>query len=312
MKTHPSLRTSVLLLLTALGAASSFARVAPYAPAFELVAQISSGTGSSTSGASGTGTSGTSGSTSDSGSVSGSTGSFQPGTPTPPGNVQPGTPDQPGLPTQPGTPDQPGLPTQPGTPDQPGLPRQPGVPDQPGVPTQPGQPDPTLPRDPTVGTTTTTTTTVVDPNAVGVNADGTRVVGGTVVDGSILDTRGATQQIEATTFSTRDRALRQVERSSTLGAGYIGMIERNTATLTGEGRTQVTDAIRRANAARTELDKAISLARSANERRWADARAELLERYRAYDQALAEAREAAIAAGAQVDGQAGTTSNSGM
>ena len=147
---------------------------------------------------------------------------------------------------------------------------------------------------------------------MGINADGTRIVGGTVVGGTVLDTRGATQQIESTTFSTRDRALRQIERSSTLGAGYVGMIERNTATLTGEGRTQVADAIRRANAARAELDKAISLARSSNERRWSDARAELLERYRDYDQALAEARDAAIAAGAQVDGQAGTTSNAGM
>ena len=296
MKTLPSLRTSSLLLLAALGLSPSFARVAPYAPAFELVAQISSGTGTSSSGISGSGSTGTS-----SGSASGSTST---GTGT--GSLQPGTP------IQPGTPDRPGLPTQPGTPDQPGLPRQPGVPDQPGLPVQPGQPDPTLPQDPMVGVGGTATTTTTGTATTGTTTDGTRIVGGTVVGGSVLDTRGATQRIQSTTFTTRDQALRQIERSSTLGAGYIGMIERNTATLTGENRTQVTDAIRRANAARTELDKAISLARSSTESRWRDARAELLERYRAYDQALAEAREVAVAAGAKVDAQAGTTSNSGM
>ncbi len=262
----------------------------------------------------------------------------QPDQPNPPN--QPGMPRNPGTPRQPGAPIDPGVPRQPDSPIDPGLPRQPGVPDQPGIPRQPGQPDPRYPlppRDPAADGTDLGEATDTTDGSVGVTRDGTRTRMGTSIrtdvnattpqDNSVatrtrtgadttadtttttgarwsgpgFDAEATAQQLRSTDFTNREPALRLAERNSLLGNDLIGAIDSNRAHVDADSRDAVNAAIVRAREARTELDKSISRARSANERRWDDAHRELVRNYNAYTEALRDVHEAASDGGMRFD-----------
>lgn len=120
------------------------------------------------------------------------------------------------------------------------------------------------------------------------------------------DTRTTARMIGETSFAYRDRAMQMVERELSSGGSLSSSILRGSEALSGAARTRVNDSVTRANEARTELAKAISRARAANENRWESTRSDVVKRYEAYMKALDEARAAATAGGVQLQDAAGT------
>jgi hypothetical protein len=124
--------------------------------------------------------------------------------------------------------------------------------------------------------------------------------GGTDAGAAQRDVRTTVRMIGETSFAYRDRAMAMVEGELSAGGSLGSSILRGVESLSGTARTRVDDNMTRVNEARTELAKAISRARSANESRWNASRSEVAERYEAYAKALADAREAAVEAGVQL------------
>jgi hypothetical protein len=91
------------------------------------------------------------------------------------------------------------------------------------------------------------------------------------------------------------------------GGALGSSILQGTEKLSGASRTRVNESMTRANEARTELSKAISRARSANESRWDTSRSEVVERYETYAKALEDARVTAVEAGIRLPGDIATT-----
>ncbi|MBC8009445.1 MAG: hypothetical protein H7067_05045, partial [Burkholderiales bacterium] len=116
-----------------------------------------------------------------------------------------------------------------------------------------------------------------------------------------LDTTGTSRGLQDSTLATRDRPLRQVERSAIAGRGVIRQIERETIAVQGDARTKVDASVRKAEAARLELDKSISLARAANADRWDGARQDVIDHYQDYTKALSTAHQAAVDSGVRFE-----------
>lgn len=131
--------------------------------------------------------------------------------------------------------------------------------------------------------------------------------GGTDPNTIQRDSRTTARMIGETSFAYRDRAMQMVEGELSGGTALGSSILQGTESLSGTARTRVNDSMTRANEARTELAKAISRARSANESRWNESRSEVAERYEAYSKALEDARAAAVEAGIQLPGGIATT-----
>ena len=121
------------------------------------------------------------------------------------------------------------------------------------------------------------------------------------------DSRTTARMIGETSFAYRDRAMEMVDDELSSGGALGSSILRGAEGLSGAARTRVNDSITRANEARTELSKAVSRARSANESRWDSSRSEVVERYQAYVKALEDARAAAVESGVQLADPAGTS-----
>lgn len=98
----------------------------------------------------------------------------------------------------------------------------------------------------------------------------------------------AAQELAKATFETRENALRLMERNVALSVQVIDAIQLGSADLTGDDRTRVTDAIRRINEARAELETSITSGRTATELTWSDIHAELTRTYAAYATAVRE------------------------
>jgi hypothetical protein len=131
--------------------------------------------------------------------------------------------------------------------------------------------------------------------------------GGTDSGAVQRDSQTTARMIGETSFAYRDRAMQMVEGELSTGSALGSSILQGTESLSGTARTRVNDSMTRANEARTELAKAISRARSANESRWNDSRSEVAERYEAYSKALEDARAAAVEAGIQLPDASATT-----
>ena len=120
---------------------------------------------------------------------------------------------------------------------------------------------------------------------------------------SRLDIDGTSRGLQDSTLQTRDLPLRQTERSAIAGHTLLRQIQAETIAVQGEARTRIDAAIRETEAARLELDKSISRARSANASRWDRAREEVIERYKTYTESLASTRQAALEAGVRLNAE---------